>query len=63
MKIGVQISMDKDLSEIAHKHAKVAHGTTFSGMVTKLILKDLADTPDIKLIRITNQNNSNQKRV
>jgi hypothetical protein len=63
MKIGVQISMDKDLSVIAHKHAKLAHGTTFSGMVTKLILKDLAESPDIKLIKVTDKNSSTQKRV
>jgi len=63
MKKGIQISLDNDLWERAHKHAKIAHGTSFSGMVTKLILKDLAESPDIKLIKVTDKNSSTQKRV
>jgi hypothetical protein len=62
MKKGIQISLDNDLWERAHKHAKLAHGTSFSGMVTKLILNDLAESPDIKLIKVTDKNSSNKKQ-
>lgn len=45
MKRRINISVEPDLLKKAKAHAKKVHGTTFSGLVTKLLLEALETNP------------------
>ena len=51
MKIPITISLEKDLWERAKQHAITAHGTSLSGLITKLLIADLGRSPEIKVVK------------
>lgn len=58
MKVPITISLEKDLWERAKQHAITAHGTSLSGLITKLLIADLGRSPEIKVVKAMTQPHS-----